>query len=331
MATSSPGYMNAIVVEGGRGPASALRLARVPKPSLGDGDILIRVAAAGVNRSDILQREGLYVPPAGTPTTLGLEVAGEVVEIGPAAARWRIGDQVTALLGGGGYAEFVAVDARHVLPIPAGVDPVHAAGLPETVVTVFANVFESGALKAGQTLLVHGATSGVGVTAIAMAKRAGAKVIATARSARKASSALAIGADRVIDASSEDFVEVVKAEGGADVVLDMVGAGYAQRDIEALKPGGRLVMIATQAGPMAEINLLTVMLKRLTVTGSTLRSRPADEKARLIAAVEAEVWPWIEAGMAGTIIDRVFPLAEAAAAHERMEQGAHVGKLILAP
>jgi len=323
--------MSAIVVEGGKGPAGALKLSSIARPSPSKGEVLILVRAAGVNRSDILQREGLYVPPAGTPTTLGLEVAGEIAELGQTVTRWRVGDRVAALLGGGGYAEFVTVDARHVLPIPGGLDFVHAAGLPETVITVFANVFESGRLEAGQTLLVHGATSGVGVTAIAMAKWAGAKVIATARGAEKAASALALGADRAVDVTAEDFVEVVKAEGGADVVLDMVGASYAQRDIEALKPGGRLVMIATQAGPLAELNLLTIMLKRLTVTGSTLRSRPADEKARLTAAVEAKVWPWIQSGMVGTVIDRTFPLAEAAAAHARMEQGSHVGKLVLTP
>jgi len=328
---SSSSSMNAIIVEGGKGPAGALKLASIAMPGPAEGEILIRVRAAGVNRSDILQREGLYVPPAGTPTTLGLEVAGEVAQVGSAGTRWRVGDRVAALLGGGGYAEFAAVDARHVLPIPAGLDFIHAAGLPETIITVFANVFESGRLEAGQTLLVHGATSGVGVTAIAMAKWAGARVIATARGAGKAASALALGADRAVDATTEDFVEVAKAEGGADVVLDMVGASYAQRDIEALKPGGRLVMIATQAGPLAELNLLMIMLKRLTVTGSTLRSRPADEKARLTAVVEATVWPWIEAGMVGTVIDRAFPLADAAAAHARMEKGSHIGKLVLVP
>ena len=235
------------------------------------------------------------------------------------------------MLGGGGYAEFAAVDARHVVPIPGGLDFIHAAGLPETVFTVFANVFESGRLEAGQTLLLHGATSGIGVTAIAMAKWAGAKVIATVRGKEKAAAAMALGADRAVDATAEDFVEVAKAEGGADVILDMVGGSYAQRDIEALKPGGRLVMIATQAGALAELNLLMIMLKRLTVTGSTLRSRPADEKARLTTAVETTVWPWIQSGMVGTVIDRAYPLAAAAAAHARMEQGSHVGKLVLTP
>jgi NADPH:quinone reductase len=323
--------MSAVAVEGGKGPADVLKLSSIARPSPTQGEILIRVRAAGVNRSDILQREGLYVPPAGTPTTLGLEVAGEVAELGPAVTRWRVGDRVAALLGGGGYAEFAAVDARHVVPIPGGLDFIHAAGLPETVFTVFANVFESGRLEAGQTLLVHGATSGIGVTAIAMAKWAGAKVIATARGKEKAAAAMALGADRAVDATAEDFVEVAKAEGGADVILDMVGGSYAQRDIEALKPGGRLVMIATQAGALAELNLLMIMLKRLTVTGSTLRSRPADEKARLTTAVEATVWPWIQSGMVGTVIDRAYPLAEAAAAHARMEQGSHVGKLVLTP
>jgi NADPH2:quinone reductase len=328
---SAPPSMSAIVVEGGKGPAGALRLATIARPSPGQGEILIRVRAAGVNRSDILQREGLYVPPPGVCPTLGLEVAGEVAGVGEGVTRWRVGDRAVALLGGGGYAEFVALDARHAAPIPGGLDFIQAAGIPETVITVFANVFESGGLRAGQTLLVHGATSGIGVTTIAMAKWAGARVIATARGPAKAAQALVLGADIAVDATHEDFVEVAKAQGGVDLVLDMVGGGYAQRDIESLKPGGRLVMIATQAGPLAELNLLMIMLKRLTLTGSTLRSRPADEKARLTAAVESTVWPWIEAGLAASVIDQVFPLSEASMAHARMEQGLHVGKLILTP
>ena len=205
--------------------------------------------AAGVNRSDIIQREGFYVPPAGTPNTLGLEAAGEVAALGEGVTRWRVGDRVAALLGGGGYAEYVAVDARHVLPVPADMDFIHAAGLPETIITIFANVFEDGHLKAGQTLLLHGATSGVGVSGIQMAKAAGARVIATGRSAAKAAAAIELGADRAVDVTAEDFVEVAKAEGGVDLVLDMVGGTYPQRDIEALKFGGRLVMIADPGEP----------------------------------------------------------------------------------
>jgi NADPH:quinone reductase len=324
-----PDQMTAIAIDGGKGPAEALAPVRIDTPRPGRGQILIRVLAAGVNRPDLMQRQGFYPPPPGAPTTLGLEVAGEVAEVGADAARWRVGDSVTALLGGGGYAEYAVVDARHALPLPEGLDFVQAAGLPETVFTVFANVFEHGGLKAGETLLVHGATSGIGVTAIQMAKAAGARVIATGRGADKAAKARALGADLAVDTTAEDFAEAVKAAGGADVALDMVGGDYVAKDLEALNPGGRLVMIATQAGANVEINLLKIMQKRLTLTGSTLRPRSADEKARLAAAVEAVVWPWIAAGRVTAIIDRTFPLVEAAAAHARVESGGHVGKVIL--
>jgi NADPH2:quinone reductase len=260
---------------------------------------------------------------------MGLEVAGEVAEVGPGAGRWRLGDKVTALLGGGGYAEFAVVDARHALPVPNGFDFVQAASLPETVFTVFANVFEHGALKAGETLLLHGATSGIGVTAIQMAKAAGARVIATGRGADKAAQAKALGADIAIDVTSQDFAEVVAEAGGADVVLDMVGGDYVAKDLDVLNVGGRLVMIATQAGANVEVNLLKIMMKRLTLTGSTLRPRSADEKARLAAAVEATVWPWIEAGLIVSVIDQTFPLAEAGKAHARVESGSHLGKVVL--
>jgi putative PIG3 family NAD(P)H quinone oxidoreductase len=324
-----PDQMAAIAVEGGKGPAEALTLARIETPRPSVGQILIRVRAAGVNRPDLMQRQGFYPPPPGAPATLGLEVAGEVAEIGPGAGRWNVGDEVTALLGGGGYAEYAMVDARHALPVPKGLDLTQAAGLPETVFTVFANVFEHGGLKAGETLLLHGATSGIGVTAIQMAKAAGARVIATGRGADKAAQARALGADIAIDASAEDFAEAVRAAGGADVVLDMVGGGYVAKDLEALNPGGRVVMIATQAGANVEINLLKIMQKRLTLTGSTLRPRSADEKARLAAAVEATVWPWIEAGAVKCVIDQTFPLAEAGKAHARLESGGHLGKVLL--
>lgn len=324
-----PDQMTAIVVEGGQGPASALKLAKIPTPRPADGQILIRVRAAGVNRPDVMQRIGQYPPPPGAPATLGLEAAGEVAAVGAGVQRWRPGDRVTALLGGGGYAEYVAVDARHALPIPGGLDYVEAASLPETAFTVFANVFELGRLSAGETLLVHGATSGIGVCAIQLAKAAGARVLATARGADKADRALALGADRAIDATAEDFVEAAKAWGGVDVVLDMVGGGYVPRDLDAMKAGGRLVLIAVQGGAKAEVNLVKIMQKQLVVTGSTLRPRGADEKARLAAVVEATVWPWIATGEVRPIIDRVFPMAEAALAHARLESGEHVGKVVL--
>ncbi|MCR5874267.1 NAD(P)H-quinone oxidoreductase [Phenylobacterium sp. J426] len=322
--------MTAIAVEGGRGPAEALKAVRLPAPQPKAGEVLIRVRAAGVNRPDVVQRNGFYPPPPGAPETLGLEVAGEVVEAVPAnSGRWRPGDRVCALLGGGGYAEYAVCDARHALPIPDGLSFDEAAGLPETVFTVYANVFEHGGLKAGETLLLHGATSGIGTTAIQMAKAAGARVIATARGGDKARAALALGADMAIDASTQDFAEAAKADGGVDVVLDMVGGDYFAKNLEALKTGGRIVYIAAQAGGEIIVPIFRIMQKRAVITGSTLRPRDADEKARLAAEVERVVWPWIATGKVRPQVDRTFPLAEAAAAHAHLEGGAHVGKVIL--
>jgi putative PIG3 family NAD(P)H quinone oxidoreductase len=318
--------MKAIVIEGGKGPPEALRLGEMETPRPGPGQILIRVEAAGVNRPDVIQRLGFYPPPPGAPATLGLEVAGEVVE---GAGRWKPGDRVCALLGGGGYAEFAACDARHALPIPKGLSAIEAAGLPETVFTVYANVFEGGGLKAGETLLLHGATSGIGVTAIQMAKAAGAKVIATSRGADKAAQALQLGADVSIDVGAEDFEALAKEAGGADVVLDMVGGPYFAKNLAALKTGGRIVYIAALGGNAIEVPVGAVMQKRAVITGSTLRPRAADEKARLAGEVERVVWPWIEAGKVKTVIDRTFPLAEAARAHALLDE-AHLGKVVLA-
>lgn len=323
---ATPATMTAIAVDGGKGPAEALKPATLTTPRPGPGQILIRVEAAGINRPDILQRLGAYPPPPGAPDTLGLEVAGVVVE---GAGRWKAGDRVCALLGGGGYAQYAVVDARHALPVPAGLTMIEAAALPETVFTVFANVFEHGGLKAGETLLVHGATSGIGTTAIQMGKAAGAKVMATARSAGKAAEALKLGADVAVDASAEDFAEVAKREGGVDVVLDMVGGDYFLKDLDALKTGGRIVFIAAQGGGDVTLPIFRLMQKRAVVTGSTLRPRDADEKARLTAAVEATVWPWIAAGRIKPQIDRTFPLAEAGAAHAHLESASHVGKIVL--
>ena len=326
-----PETMIALAVEGDGASPQSLVTVEQPVPAPRAGEVLVRVMAAGVNRPDLLQRRGLYPPPPGAPQTLGLEVAGEVVAVGDGAQRWREGDQVTALLGGGGYAQYATVDARHALPIPPGLDPVAAAALPETVFTVWANVFEHGALKPGETLLLHGATSGIGVTAIQMAKAAGARVVATGRGADKAAAARDLGADLAVDSSSEDFVEATLRAGGADVVLDMVGGDYVQRNLEALKPQGRLVQIAFQAGAKVELNLSPVMMKQLTLTGSTLRRRPTDEKARIARAVEAAVWPWVESGKVRAVVDATFSLAEAAAAHARLEDGRHVGKIVLIP
>jgi putative PIG3 family NAD(P)H quinone oxidoreductase len=318
--------MTAIAVEGGKGPAAALKPQTLEIPEPGPGQVLIKVKAAGVNRPDILQRLGAYPPPPGAPATLGLEVAGEVVR---AAGRWQAGDKVCALLGGGGYAEYVAVDARHALPIPKGLDFVQAAGLPETVFTVYANVFEHGALKAGETFMVHGATSGIGVTAIQMAKAAGAKVIATARGADKAAQAKALGVDVAVDARAADFAEVARREGGVDVVLDMVGGDYFGKELDALNTGGRIVFIAALGGGEVPLPVFRLMQKRAVVTGSTLRPRDADEKARLAAEVERVVWPWIAAGKVKPVVDAIFPLAEAGKAHAHLENGAHLGKVVL--
>ncbi|MBA3049404.1 NAD(P)H-quinone oxidoreductase [Brevundimonas sp.] len=321
--------MRTVEITGGSGPAGALVPSERPDPAAGPGQIRIRVRAAGINRPDILQRLGRYPAPPGASDILGLEVAGEVDQVGAGVARWTVGDRVCALLGGGGYAEYAVVDARHALPVPADMDFLQAAALPETVCTVFANVFEAGALKPGETLLVHGATSGIGVTAIQMAKAAGARAIATSRGADKAGAARRLGADLSLDASADDMEAAIAAFGGADVVLDMVGADYAALNQAALRPFGRWVVIATQSGALAQIDLARLMMKRIVLTGSTLRARPADEKARLIAAVEATAWPCVISGAVRPPVEAAWPLEQASAAHLRLEAGGHVGKLVL--
>jgi putative PIG3 family NAD(P)H quinone oxidoreductase len=321
--------MRTVEIEGDTGPAGALRLGERRDPVAGPGQVLIRVAAAGINRPDLLQRAGLYPPPPGASPVLGLEVAGTVAALGEGVTTWRVGDRVCALLGGGGYAELAAVDARHLLPVPDGLDLVQAAALPETVCTVFANVFEAGGLKAGETLLVHGATSGIGVTAIQMARAHGARVVATCRSAAKAQAARDLGAEVSLDATADDLVEGIRAAGGADVILDMVGAAYADLNQAVLNPGGRWVVIGTQSGALAQIDLMRLMLKRQVLTGSTLRARPAEEKARLIAEVRRVAWPWVVDGRLRPPIDATFDLADARLAHLRLEAGEHVGKIVL--
>lgn len=321
--------MMRIAVAGGIGGSDALRPESVPTPVAGAGEVLVRVRAAGVNRPDILQRQGQYPAPPGAPDTLGLEVAGDVVGVGHDARRWKLGDQVCALLAGGGYAQYVAFDARQALPVPPSLDMVEAAALPETVLTVFSNVFERARLSTGETLLVHGATSGIGVMATMMGKAAGARVVTTGRGAGKAAAARRLGADLAIDSASEDWVAAVTSAGGVDVVLDMVGASYFPGNLSVLKPDGRLVSIAFLGGARAEFDLAPILLKRLTITASTLRSRPAAEKGRLAAAVEAQVWPWIATGTVRAIVDRVFALEEAGAAHAYLESGGAVGKVVL--
>jgi len=318
-----------IEIDGGSGPATALTPTTRPDPVAGPGQIRIRVRAAGVNRPDLLQRRGLYPAPTGASDILGLEVAGEIDQVGEGVARWTQGDRVCALLGGGGYAGFAVVDARHALPVPEGMDFIQAGSLPETVCTVYANVFEAGALKAGETLLVHGATSGIGVTAIQMARAAGARVVATSRGAAKAQAARELGADLSLDATTDDLEAAIAAFGGVDVVLDMVGADYAALNQAVLKPMGRWVVIATLSGARAQIDLARLMMKRIVLTGSTLRARPADEKARLIAAVETVAWPWVASGAVQPPVEAVFPLADAKLAHLQLEAGEHVGKIVL--
>lgn len=320
-----PATMSAILHDG----STPLSLGQLPTPRPGPGEILIKVAAAGVNRPDLLQRSGLYPPPPGAPATLGLEAAGEIVALGDGVSRWRLGDQVTALLPGGGYAEYALAPAGSALPVPPGLSLIEAASLPETVFTVWANVFEACRLQPGERFLVHGGASGIGVTAIQMAKAHGAEVFATAGDDAKTRLCESLGASRAINYKSEDFEAVLKSIGGVDVILDMVAGPYIQKNINSLKDHGRLCFIAFLQGPSAQIDFMRVMLKRLTVTGSTLRARPTAEKARIAAAVEANVWPWIAQGKLRPVIDATFPLADAQAAQARMQAGLNAGKIVL--
>lgn len=310
-------------------PDKPLSLITDDVPRVGDHEILIRVEAAGVNRPDLTQRAGHYPPPPGASLILGLEVAGEVVEVGHGVTRWHVGDKVAALLAGGGYAEYATAHEGAALPIPAGLSITEAAALPETVFTVWANVFEGAALKQNETLLVHGGASGIGTTAIQMAKAYGARVYATAGDDAKVKLCQKLGADRAINYKTEDWESIVRDLGGADVVLDMVGGPYVQKNLDVLKDQGRAVMIAFLQGPSVQLNLMRMMLKRLSLSGSTLRSRSVEEKARIAAQVERNVWPWIAAGRVKPVIDSTFPLAEAEQAHARLQGGAHAGKIVL--
>ncbi len=323
--------MRAIVFDQPGGP-EVLRLGQRPRPIPGVGEILIKVAAAGVNRPDVMQRQGHYPPPPGAPDILGLEVAGVVAALGPGAAGFQAGDAVLALVSGGGYAEYCLAHASVALPIPAGLSLIEAAAIPETYFTVWSNVFERGGLKAGETLLVHGGSSGIGVSAIQLAKAFGAKVIATAGSDEKARACEAFGAALGVNYRDADFVAATLAatEGrGADVILDMIGGDYVGRNYAAAAIDGRIVQIAFQQGSKAVIDLRPLMFKRLTHTGSTLRPRSAAEKAAIAADLRKNVWPWLTAGRCKPIIDSIFPLADAAKAHERMESSAHIGKIVL--
>jgi NADPH:quinone reductase len=310
-------------------PGEPLVTGRIAMPVPGPGQVLLSVAAAGINRPDLIQRSGFYPPPPGAPETMGLEAAGTILALGEGTAGWRVGEQVTALLPGGGYADHAVADAGSCLPIPAGLSMIEAAALPETVLTVWANVFERCALQPGETFLVHGGASGIGTTAIQMAAARGARVFATAGDDGKCALCERLGAHKAINYRTGSFAEALQSEGGADVILDMVGGPYVQQNLDILRDDGRLVQIAFLQGPAVQLNLMRLMLKRLTITGSTLRARPVAEKARLTAAVRQHVWPWIEAGQLRPVIDSTFPLDEAEAAQARMAAGTHAGKIVL--
>lgn len=326
---SLPETMRAVEISQPGGP-EVLRPCTLPVPVPGHGQILIRVAYAGVNRPDALQRAGAYAPPPGASPLPGLEAAGEVAVIGPGVTRWAVGDRVCALLPGGGYADYAVTPADHALPIPEGLDLREAACLPETCFTVWSNVVLRGGLKAGERFLVHGGSSGIGTTAIQMARALGARVFATAGSAEKCAACEVLGAERAINYRTEDFVAVLKAEGGADVILDMVGGSYIPRNVKALATEGRLVQIAFLEGTKAELNFAEVMMRRLTITGSTLRPQADLAKARYARDLETHVWPMVAFGALRPVIDSEFPLTEAAAAHARLESSGHIGKIVLA-
>ncbi len=314
------------------GGPEVLQITEIDRPQPRAGEVLVKVAAAGINRADIVQRQGFYPPPRGAPDTPGLEVAGEIIEVGEAVTQWSPGNRVCALLAGGGYAEYAVAAAAECLPVPADMTMTEAAGLAETVLTVWSNVFQRAALQPGETFLVHGGGSGIGTTAIQMVKQYGCQVYTTAGSAEKVACCESLGADRAINYREEDYLQVLQAEtagAGVDVILDMVGGDYVDRNIQLAAVEGRIVNIAFLQGSKIEANLMPVMLKRLTMSGSTLRARSAEFKATLVAEVRTKAWPWIETGVVKPIIHQVFPFAEVGAAHRVMEASTHIGKLVL--
>lgn len=320
--------MQAVEITGPGGP-EVLQVTTRPIPQPKAGEVVILLAFAGVNRPDALQRAGLYAPPPTASDLPGLEGAGEIVALGAGVADWAIGDQVCALLPGGGYAQYVATPAAHCLPVPQGLGLKEAACLPETFFTVWSNVFQRGGLKGGERFLVHGGSSGIGTTAIQLAHAFGARVFTTAGSMEKCRVCEDLGAERAINYRAADFVEVIRAEGGADLILDMVGGDYLPRNVRALADDGRLVQIAFLQGPVVELNFAQVMMRRLTITGSTLRPQSDLAKARIASALRAHVWPLLEAGRIAPVMDSEYPMADAAAAHARMESSGHIGKIVL--
>jgi putative PIG3 family NAD(P)H quinone oxidoreductase len=328
MSTKLPKTMKAVEISRPGGP-EVLKPVERPLPVPGPGEVLVKVAATGVNGPDLMQRKGLYPAPAGASDLPGLEISGEVVAAGADVKRWSAGDAVVALTNGGGYAEYCAVDAQHCLPVPGGVTAVDAAGLPETYFTVWSNVFIGAKLAAGETFLVHGGAGGIGTTAIQLAKAFGAKVIATDSPAERCAICRDLGADVVVDYKAEDFVEAARAAGGANVILDIVGGANIEKNFKAASHDCRIIQLAFAAGSKVEINLMPVMLKRLTYTGSTLRTRSAAFKARVARELETEVWPLVEGGRVRVVTRQTFPLAQAADAHALMESARHTGKIIL--
>jgi putative PIG3 family NAD(P)H quinone oxidoreductase len=323
--------MRAVIITEPGGP-EVLQWEEVPDPVPGPGEVLIDVAAAGVNRADLLQRQGLYPPPPGAPHYPGMEVSGRIESVGDGVTRWQPGDEVCALMAGGGYAEKVAVPAGQVLPVPAGLDLVHTAALPETTATVYANLVQVAGLRDGETLLVHGGASGIGTTAIQLGKALGARVICTAGSAEKLERCRALGADVAISYRDEDFVEVVEdvTDGhGADVILDIMGASYLARNLAALATEGRLVIIGRQGGNRAELDLGLLQSKRASIHATTLRNQPVAEKSAIVAGVIDQVWPLVSAGTVIPVIHELVPMAEAARAHRLLEEGDHTGKVLL--
>lgn len=323
--------MRAIKIQEPGGP-DALVWSQVPDPEPGEGEILVEVAASAVNRADVLQRQGLYDPPPGASPYPGLECSGRIAALGPGTAGWTVGDEVCALLAGGGYAEKVAVPVGQLLPVPKGVGLVEAAALPEVVCTVWSNVFQVAHLRPGETLLVHGGSSGIGTMAIQLAKAVGARVAVTAGSAEKLAACRELGADVLINYRDQDFVEALAqaTEGrGADVILDVMGARYLDRNLDALAVNGRLVVIGMQGGAKAELNLGKLLAKRGAIAATSLRARPLDEKASIVASVREHVWPLMESGLVRPVIDRALPMAEAAEGHRLMESSGHIGKILL--
>jgi putative PIG3 family NAD(P)H quinone oxidoreductase len=328
---SLPTEMHVVEIAAPGGPEQ-LKPAMRPLPHPGAGEVLVRVAAAGVNRPDVMQRQGRYPPPPGASDLPGMEIAGEIVELGTDVSGWELGDQITSLLPGGGYAAYAIAAAPLCMRLPAGLSMVEAAAIPETYMTVWTNLFERGGCKAGDTVLIHGGTSGIGTTAIQLAAAWGARVFATAGSPEKARACEKLGAERGIDYRSEDFVAVIRAATGGygiDITLDMVAGSYVQRNLDIAAVEGRIVTISMLGGSRAEINMNTVLPKRLTLTGSTLRSRTVAQKAAVADAMQRNVWPLLSEGRARPVIYKTFPLSQASEAHRLMESSAHIGKIVL--